>query len=219
MRTALRLALVDDHELFRYSLGSVLGARGFEMVAEAADARTGFPLIDQTRPDVVLLDVALPRMDGITAVREIISRPAKPKILMLSAYDSPHLVGASLEAGAHGYATKAVPIDELVGAIHLVAEGKRYIAPGLVTPAIVANGPLFMLSARECDIFRLMTAGMTMREVAAELCISVKTAETHRQRIFRKLNVHSAVQLVRFAVANDVSIAVAMGQDLTKLRH
>ncbi|HEY2745042.1 MAG TPA: response regulator transcription factor [Polyangia bacterium] len=210
----VRLALVDDHELFRYSLGSVLDRRGFEVVGGAADARSSFEVIDRTRPDVVLLDVAMPGLDGVTATREIISRPARPKVMMLSAYDAPHLVAAAFQAGAHGYAVKSLAIDELVGGIRTVAAGGRYLAPGLTALASSDNGPLSPLSARERDIFRLLVGGSTSTEIAAELCISIKTVETHRQRIFRKLNVHSALQLVRFAVLNDLLIDRAIADDL-----
>src|SRR6059058_6697895 len=107
MVTPMRVALVDDHELFRYALGSLFKERGIELVADAGDARSSFALIDRARPDVVLLDVGLPGMDGITAAHEVIARPSNPKVMMLSAYDSPHLVAAALEAGARGYALKA----------------------------------------------------------------------------------------------------------------
>ena len=219
MDSPVRLALVDDHELFRYSLGSVLGKRGFEVVAEAGDARASFPLIDRTRPAVVLLDLALPGMDGITAARELISRPANPKILMLSAYDAPHLVAAALDAGACGYALKSHSIEELVVGIRAVARGQRYVDPRLSTAATSPDGPLAPLTARERDIFRLLVCGKTTLELAKELCISPKTVETHRQRIFRKLNVHSAVQLLRFAVANDLLLEGSIADDLGKRHH
>jgi DNA-binding NarL/FixJ family response regulator len=164
----------------------------------------------------VLLDVGLPGLDGITAAHEVVARPSNPKVLMLSAYDSPNLVAAAMDAGARGYALKALGIDELVSGIRTVAQGERYLAPGLTVMATLANGPLAPLSARERDIFRLLVGGLTMHEMADELCISVKTAETHRQRIFKKLDVHSAVQLVRFAVANDLLFDRAVADDLRK---
>src|SRR5947208_3254907 len=102
MADPLRLAIVDDHELFRDSLTFMLSRRGFETVAQAASARTIFPLVDRERPDVVLMDVALPGMDGITATHELVSRDPRPKVLMLSMYDAPSLVAAALEAGANG---------------------------------------------------------------------------------------------------------------------
>ena len=206
MASALRLAIVDDHQLFRDSLSFTLQARGFDMVAEAASARTIFPLIERERPDVVLMDVALPGMDGITAVRELVSRKPAPKVLMLSMHDAPHLVAEALEAGASGYALKSQSVDELIAGIRRVAGGERWIAPGLSAQARDGEGPLSALSSRECDIFRLLVGGLTIREIGKQLCISPKTVDTHRQRIFKKLEVHSAVQLLRFAAAHQLLV-------------
>src|SRR4051794_23674606 len=204
MSDLVRVALVDDHELFRDSLWSSLSNHGFEMVAQAATARASFPLIDHARPDVVLMDISLPDMDGITATHELVARVPAPKVLMLSAHEEPHVVAAAFAAGANGYALKSRSVEELITGIRQVAGGHRWVAPGLSALATAANGPLAALSARERDVFRLLVAGLTMRQIAAQLCISPKTVDTHRQRIFKKLDVHSSVQLVRFAASNDL---------------
>ena len=204
MESPVRLALVDDHELFRQALGDLLRARGFALVAEAGDARTSFPLIDHARPDLVLLDLVLPGMDGITAMRELTARPAPPRVMILSAFGSPNRVADALSAGAHGYVLKSTSVEELIGGIGTVIAGERYLSPGLLAADDFVNGPLALLSARERDIFRLLVRGLTTRQMATELCISGKTVETHRERILRKLGLHSAVQLVRFAAANDL---------------
>jgi two-component system response regulator NreC len=209
MTMASRIALVDDHTLFRYSLAAVLRTRGFDIVAEAATARESFPLIDQARPDVVLLDLRLPGMDGITAAREMTTRPAKPKVLMLSAYDSSEVVAAAFEAGVRGYAIKSMSIESLIDGIHAVAQGQRYLAPTLSPLAAKSNGPLAVLSTREREVFRLIVAGHTMRDIALQLCISIKTAQTHRQRIFTKLDIHTAVKLVRYAAVHDLLLEPA----------
>lgn len=213
MTMASRLALVDDHELFRYSLGSALRTRGFDVVVEAGTARDSFPLIDRARPDIVLLDMRLPGMDGITAARELSSRPARPKVLMLSAYDNRQLVAAAFDAGVSGYALKSMSMDSLVDGIHAVAHGQRYLAPTLAPLASKSTGPLKALSAREREVFRLIVGGLTMREVAQQLCISIKTVQTHRQRIFTKLDIHSAVNLVRYAANNDLLVDPAQSLD------
>jgi DNA-binding NarL/FixJ family response regulator len=218
MEAPVRLALVDDHELFRVTLGSVLHDRGFEMVADGADARATFPAIDEGRAQVVLLDVALPGMDGITAAGELVARPASPKVLMLSGYETPHLVAAAFAAGAHGYALKSLSLDELVRGIRTVAEGRRYLAPGLSPLVDLAHGPLASLSPREREVFRMLVGGLTLREISTELCISYKTAETHRDRIYKKLAVHSAVQLVRFAVVNNLLFDRTVGDELDRRR-
>ena len=202
MDAPLRIALVDDHELFRGPLALALASHGFDVVIEASDARSSFPLIEQARPAVVLLDVGLPGMDGVTAARELLARSPSPKIMMLSASDVPHVVAAAFEAGVAGYALKIIPLEELVRGIHAVARGERYLSPGIAAVPKLASGPLALLSARERDVFRLITRGLSTREIAGELCISVKTVETHRERVFKKLNVHSVVQLLRFAYTN-----------------
>ena len=202
----LRLAIVDDHELFRDALATTLETHGFETVARTAEARTLFAAIERQQPHVVLMDVMLPGMDGITATHELVTRGAKSRVLILSAYDAPHVVASALEAGAAGYALKAGSVGELVSGIRSVASGKRWLAPGLSPAADASDGPLAALSQRERDIFRLLVGGLTIAEITAQLCISPKTVDTHRQRIFRKLRVHSAVQLLRFAAANDLLV-------------
>jgi DNA-binding NarL/FixJ family response regulator len=203
MSAPTRLALIDDHLLFREALRSALSDRGFELVAEAGDARSGFTQIDQTRPDVVLLDLKLPGMDGVTALREILSRPAQPKVMVVSAYATPRHVSEAWTAGAHGFALKSISLDQLVDGIGKVMAGQRWLSPGLEPRGAGADGPLSALSPRESDVFRMLVNGLTTRQIATQLCISGKTVETHRERIFRKLGVHSAVQLVRFAAAHD----------------
>lgn len=198
-----RLVLVDDHALFRGALGSALRAGGFDVVAEASDARTSFALIDQTHPDCVLLDLRLPGMDGVTAVRELVSRPRSPKVMVLTAYASPRLIADSWAAGAHGVASKSSTLEQLTDGITRIIAGERWLAPGLPSPES-SGDPLAPLSPRERDVFRMLVRGLTTRQLAAELCISAKTIETHRERIFRKLDVHSAVELVRFAAKHDV---------------
>lgn len=204
-----RLALVDDHELFRSSVASALVQRGFSVVAQAADARSSFPLIAQSCPDIVLFDIGLPGMDGITATREILSRRPAPRVMLLTAYDSPGLVTTGFEAGALGYALKSQSIETLVRGIDSVSRGERFAAPGLQPGPV--NGLFAQLTPRERDIFNAIVQGQTSRETAKELCISIKTIETHRQRIFQKLNVHSAVQVVRFAVVNDLLVPRSAG--------
>lgn len=203
MGPATKVVLIDDHQLFREALHGALTTRGMQLVAQAGDARAGFAQIDATRPDVVLLDLKMPGMDGVTAIREILSRPFQPRVVVLSAYATPRLVSEALAAGAHGFAVKTGSLDELVDGIARVMTGERWLSPGLPATDGLPDGPLAVLSPREGDVFRMLVRGLTTREIAAQLCISGKTVETHRERIFRKLGVHSAVQLVRFAAANN----------------
>jgi DNA-binding NarL/FixJ family response regulator len=203
---SISVALVDDHIMFREAMRHLLREQGFNLVAEASDARSSFPLIDATRPDVVLLDLRLPGMDGVTATREIQSRAPNTKVMILSAYTRQHDVDEAWAAGVHGYMTKMQDAEELSGGIRAVHGGERYLAPGLAPTQSVSKrqGPIGALSARERDVFRLLVRGMTTRQIAGELCISGKTVDTHRERILKKLGVHSAVELVRFAANHDV---------------
>jgi len=202
----ISVALVDDHVMFRQAMRHVLDAHGFDLVAEASDAQTSFPLIDAMKPAVVLLDLRLPGMDGVTAARELNVRTPATRTMILSAYSSQHDVDEAWAAGVHGYVTKVHDSDTLTSGIRAVAAGERYLAPGLA-PSRARNrgdGPLGALSARERDVFRLLVRGLTTRLIAAERAISSKTVDTHRERILKKLGLHSAVELVRYAAANDI---------------
>ena len=192
--------------MFREAMRHLLRDQGFELVAEASDARSSFPLIDATKPEVVLLDLRLPGMDGVTAMRELQQRAPNSKVMILSAYARQHDLDEAWAAGAHGYMTKMQDADGLTVGIRAVAAGERYLAPGLKPSTMTTDrtGPLRILSPRERDVFRLLVHGMTTREMSAELGISSKTVDTHRERIMKKLGLHSAVELVRFAASHDM---------------
>jgi DNA-binding NarL/FixJ family response regulator len=192
--------------MFREAMRHLLREQGFDLVAEAGDARALFPLIDKKPPNVVLLDLRLPGMDGVTATRELATRAPQSKVMILSAYTRQHDVDEAWAAGVHGYVTKMQDAEGLSDAIRAVAGGERYLAPGLkpsTTPPD-RKGPIGILSARERDVFRLLVKGMTTRQIAGELTISAKTVDTHRERILKKLGLHSAVELVRYAATHDV---------------
>jgi DNA-binding NarL/FixJ family response regulator len=203
---AISVALVDDHVMFREAMRHLLREQGFDLVAEAGDARSSFALIESTRPEVVLLDLRLPGMDGVTATRELHTRAPGSKVMILSAYSRQHDLDEAWAAGVHGYMTKMQDADGLRSGIRAVAAGERYLAPGLKPSAVGADksGPIGTLSPRERDVFRLLVRGMTTREMAAELTISRKTVDTHRERIMKKLGLHSAVELVRHAATHSL---------------
>jgi DNA-binding NarL/FixJ family response regulator len=201
MSHPIRLALVDDHELFRDTLAAALIGHGFDVVAQAGDARQGVALVAKTSPDVVLLDLKLPETDGFTAIRQLRARGDEPRIMVLSASDHPRDVGAAWAAGAHGYATKFLSLPTLIEGVREVAAGKRYLAPGLVVGS-EAEFALRPLSRREREVFGHIVHGLTSSEIAGKLGISIKTVDTHRERVLKKLDLHSAVQLVRFAAEN-----------------
>ena len=205
----LRLVLIDDHKVFREALRALLGTYpGIAVVGEADDARTGYPVVEQTRPDVVVLDIMLPGIDGVAAAREILRRVPETKVLVLSASAHMDRVREALSSGISGYAGKDQSADELVAAVRRVAEGGRYLAPRFeaqitdVVPGAKGNGktePLQLLSPREREIFDLIIRGFSNEAIARELSISAKTVETHRAHINKKLRVHSTGELIRLA--------------------
>jgi len=204
----MRMMLVEDHAVFRTALRELLAAHdpSFEVVAEAATAQDAWRSADQHRPDITIMDLVLRGESGVSATRELCRRHRGARVLMLTAIDNPSFVREAFAAGARGYALKEQTFEEIVGAVRVVASGMRYLPPQfdpeLINegkPGAPAEGLFSQLSAREREIFDLVVAGHGNQRIAAELFISVKTVETHRARINRKLGVHSGVELVRFA--------------------
>jgi len=202
------VALVDDHLVFREAFRTLLAATSeFTVVAEATEGKEVCPLFEATKPDVVVMDVTLPGIDGLSAARELTSRHPDAKIMMLSAHAVHDYVTRAFAAGAHGYALKSQPAAAVIDGLKLVARGDRYLAPELPSSLLTngrtrrkgAPGQLDGLSHREREIFDLVVRGYSNACISEELAISVKTVETHRANINRKLSVHSSTQLLRFA--------------------
>ena len=200
----LRVALVDDHQLFREGLRALVSAPGdIVVVAEASDAHGAYAAVESTQPDVAVIDVGLPGTSGITATREIHRILPSCRVLLLTMHVAEELVAEGLAVGALGYALKTQPGDEVIEAIRAVGQSRRYVAPSLGGSARTAPGGLRArldaLSPREREIFDILVQGYSNRRIADHLFISVKTVETHRVSINRKLHVHSTAELVRFA--------------------
>jgi len=202
------VALVDDHLVFREAFRALLSATSeFTVVAEATEGKEVCPLFEATKPDVVVMDVTLPGTDGLSAARELTTSHPGAKIMMLSAHAVHDYVTRAFAAGASGYALKSQPAAAVINGLKSVARGDRYLAPEL--PASLLNsgrtrrkgapGQLDGLSHREREIFDLVVRGYSNASISEELSISVKTVETHRANINRKLAVHSSTQLLRFA--------------------
>jgi two-component system response regulator NreC len=211
MEWNMRVIIVDDHIVFREGLKSVLGALAdFEVVGEADTAGEGLSLADASRPDLVVLDLVLPGMDGCEVARELRRRRPDVKILALTACDAAQDLLDALDAGVQGFALKSEPVEAVVAAMRRVGTGQRYVAPHLahiserVRRSGMAKNVLALLSAREREVFRLATAGLPAAEIAVELGISRKTVETHRYRIQKKFGLRSASDLVRFAALHDL---------------
>ena len=205
------VALIDDHKLFREGLRALLQSQpGFAVVAEATNASEAYEAVRATEPDVVVLDMLLPGASGVSVARELLRANPMRKVLALSMVkDEQHVAGA-LDAGVLGYASKEQSAEDVVNAIRTVAQRQTYLAPGISravvedarrTPRPVASeaAPLAQLTQREREVFDLTIAGVSTAGIARQLYISKRTVETHRARILRKLNAHSATDLVRLA--------------------
>jgi DNA-binding NarL/FixJ family response regulator len=204
---SVKVVVVDDHELLRAGVRDLLASMpGYKLVGEAGTARVGLQLIESQKPDVVLMDVAMPGMDGIVATREILRRLPRARVIVLSAHKQIHDVTDALNAGAVGYVLKADPPETLMHALEHAARGESYVAPTLaITLAREATQStpdiLEILSEREREVFRLAADCRTSPEIARALCLARKTVDTHLNRINRKLGLRDRAELVRFAAS------------------
>jgi two-component system nitrate/nitrite response regulator NarL len=208
-RKKIRVLLVDDHPVVRKGLWSCLGHRdNLKIVGEAADGEEALRQVRELAPDVVLMDINMPRMDGL-AVAETLRRDApNVKVLILSMYSNREYVLRIVRAGAGGYVLKDAPPDDLARAVEAVYRGEAFFSPPVARIALSQvsggdpTGPLAPLTNRERDVLLLVAEGKSNKQVALRLGIGVRTIETHRERIMQKLNIHSVAGLTKFALAN-----------------
>jgi DNA-binding NarL/FixJ family response regulator len=211
---ALRILLADDHTVVRQGLRKVLEERpDWQVVAEAGDGREAVRLAEQHKPDVAVLDVAMPLLNGIEATRQIVKRVPNVRILVLSMHADEAYVTQILKAGATGYLLKDSADVDLLQAVAAVSQGKSFFSPPvarlMLDDYVRQRGETGVdrydtLSDREREIFQLVAEGKTNKEIAALLFISPSTVETHRARIMEKLDVHSAAEIVLYAVRRGV---------------
>jgi two-component system, NarL family, response regulator NreC len=191
------------------------------VVGEAEDGRAALEQVARLHPDVVLMDIEMPRLDGFEATRRITRAHRGVRVLILTMYAEERLVARCLEAGASGYVLKDVPVSELAYAIEAVARGERYLSPGAVDKVIGRRGlPLDpsrtrfdLLTGREREVLKLLAEGLTVKEVAKSLDRSVKTIEVHKYNLMSKLDVHDRAGLVKFAIAHRL-VHVPVFEDL-----
>jgi len=182
----------------------------FDVVGEAGSGQTALELIPNLNPDLVLLDVAMPNMNGVETTQAIVQNWPRVKVVIVSMHKDSSYVRESLRAGAKGYVLKDSVDAELLQAVRTVAGGDGYIAPGVSNIVLsdyqrFVGSPLDSLTAREMDVFRLLAQGKLAKEIATELDISIYTVDAHRNHIFRKLQLRSAAELVRFAIRQGVT--------------
>jgi DNA-binding NarL/FixJ family response regulator len=199
--------VADDQDLVRSGLRALLEARGVKVVAEAANGREAVDAARLRRPDVLVMDIRMPLMDGIAATREIVAAGLPTRVLILTTYDLDQYVYEALKAGAGGFTLKASPPERLAEAIEVVAAGEALLAPTLTRrliaehirrppPATGVPEPLRELTPRERDVLLLVARGLTNDEIAAELIVEVATVKTHVNRILTKLDLRSRAQAV-----------------------
>lgn len=207
---SIRILLADDHQIMREGLRSMLEKESdFEVVGEAQDGRATVKLAINLAPDVVVMDIGMPNLNGIEAARQIIADNPDVKVIALSTYSNQSYVLAMLEVGAVGYVLKSAATDELVKAIRAARRNEKYLSPK-ITRAVVDSyvGRHFpteasahsLLTAREREVLQLIAEGKTSKQIASLLYLSVKTVETHRHQMMQKLDLHNVAGLTKYAV-------------------
>jgi len=209
---SLRILLADDHVIVRQGLKALLEREHFEVAGEASDGREAVRLAATLKPDLILLDVAMPLLNGMDATREILKSTPGRKIILLTMYAEDHYVLEALRAGAVGFVVKTRASGELLEAIREVLRGHCYLSPGIsrvVVSAYLKKTEMRPdpLTARERQVLQLIAEGKTTKETAAVLDISFKTADSHRSRIMQKLDIHETASLVRYAIRHGLTQA------------
>jgi len=207
----LRIVLAEDHTILREGLRALLSADpNFEIIGEAQNGREAVRCVEKLEPDLLLMDLSMPRMSGMDAIREIKRRYPEVKIIALTVHKTEEYLLTTLKAGADGYVLKDATHEELVMAIKNVMRGKSYLSPGVSEKVIEgylsgresnrSASPWETLSQREREVLKLIAEGFKNKEIAEDLCISLKTVEKHRANLMKKLDLHNAATLTVYAV-------------------
>jgi DNA-binding NarL/FixJ family response regulator len=202
----IKILLADDHALVRQGFSAMLGAQpDMQVVGQAGNGREAVELAAKLHPDVAIMDVTMPELNGIEATRRLAELSPRTRVLALSMHKDSVYVREILRAGARGYLLKDSSDSDLLAAVRAVAKGEGYISPG-VSEAVLTDyrrhvsDPLDLLTGREREVLQLIAEGKTNKEIATALNLSVYTVEAHRGRVMEKLNLHSTGELVRFAL-------------------
>jgi DNA-binding NarL/FixJ family response regulator len=215
METRYRIVIAEDHTILREGMKSLLSSQpDFEIAGEAEDGRKAVEHAEKFKPDLILTDLSMPRMNGIEAIREIKKVSPKTKILVLTVHEAEEYILSTFRAGADGYALKDATWQELVVAIRMVLAGKPYVSPGIsgkVIDGYLEGRKEFKLSSvwetltfREREVMKLIAEGYRSKEIADQLYISPKTVERHRANLMEKLNLHNVQELTALAIQKGV---------------
>ncbi|MEN9365914.1 MAG: hypothetical protein RL489_272 [Pseudomonadota bacterium] len=197
----MRILIVDDHPLVREGVRTLINHQsGLEVVGEAADADSALEAIARLEPALVLTDIGMKQVSGIALAAQIRERWPAIHVIVLSMYDNPDYVHQAMQAGARGYVLKDAPSSDIVDAIRAVAAGDTFLSASLSRQSARSDGPRPILSEREAEILACLARGMSSKQIAAEHDLSVRTVETHRQNIRRKLRIEGQAELIRYAV-------------------
>ena len=207
---SIKILLADDHKIVSECLRPLLNKQpDMKVVGEAENGRMAVKLTQQLNPDIVIMDIAMPDLNGIEATRQIIARCPGVKIITLSMNSDKRYVTGVLNAGASGYLTKSCSFEELVSAIRVVAANKKYLSPdisgivieeSLVRSSTAKSKVPSILTMREREVLQLLAEGKTVKQIASQLYLSIKTVHTHRKQIMDKLNIHSIAELTKYAL-------------------
>jgi DNA-binding NarL/FixJ family response regulator len=206
----INLIIADDHTVLRQALCEMLEAKqGYKVMAQASNGEELIEALKSHHPDVVILDVTMPKLGGIEALQRINSNPNPPPVLILSANEGEMTVRSALKAGARGFIPKNVTHEELTFAIQSILKGQTYLSPSITSSLVTKPGvdgqltnPLQVLTKREVEILTLLSQGKRNRDIAKMLHISIRTVDTHRSNILKKLKVRTNADLVRLSLAN-----------------
>lgn len=209
-----RIVLADDHRIVREGLRSLLEIQSdMEVVAEADNGKETIRFAKELVPDMVIMDITMPEVNGIEATQKILAENPKIKIIALSMHSDKRFVSEMLNVGASGYLLKDCAVEELAHAIHTVLTNQIYVSPGIANVVIndymnrldplTNNFPL--LTAKEREVVRLIAKGQSTKTIASQLGVSIKTIETHRQHVMEKLGIHSVAEIVKYALREGLS--------------
>ncbi|HXD19607.1 MAG TPA: response regulator transcription factor [Vicinamibacterales bacterium] len=208
-KTPLRVILADDHQIVRQGIRTLVERQGIQVVAEAGDGLTLIEQVRQHLPDLAIVDVSMPGLNGIDATRQMLASVPTLAVVLLTMHDEELHVSAALRAGVRGYVLKTQAADELMDAIRTVSTGGTYLSPKvsrMVVSAYVSGADTAAdpLTARERIVLQLVAEGRTTKDIAATLNLTVKTAESYRARLMEKLDIHDTAGLVRYAIRRGV---------------